>query len=350
MPDSVKKFGQLPGTVAYKGRGVVGDITISIIDYDKTNYSERQALDVEECFTPKKKNSVRWINVDKLTDPGIIERIGQHYHLHPLLQEDIASMGQRPKIEEFEDFLFIICKMLSYDDFMAEVVFEQLSIILTKDTVITFGERTGDIFEPVRDRIRNDKGLIRNEDSSFLLYSLLDIIVDNYYLVLDNLGDRIEDVEDKVVENPSPSILTTIHNLKVEMVTLRKAVWPLRDVVAHLERCGSPFLSGTTRLYLHDIYDHTIQVMDSVETYRDILAGLLDIYISNISNRLNEIMKFLTIVGTIFIPLTFIAGVYGMNFKLMPEIEQWWGYPMALLIMLATAGVMILYIRKRGWL
>lgn len=350
MSDSVEKADQLPGNIANDSKDVVSNITISIIDYDKQSYSERQVLNVEECFAPQKKNNVRWIDVDMLTDPSVIAQIGQHYHLHPLLQEDITEMGQRPKIEEFEEYLFIICKMLSYDDIIEEIKFEQLSIILTKDTVITFGERPGDVFEPVRDRIRNNKGLIRSEDPSFLVYSLLDIIVDNYYLVLENLGDRIEDIEDKVVEGPSPKILSKVHDLKVEMIILRKAVWPLRDVVAHMERCGSPLLSDTARLYLHDIYDHTIQVMDSVETYRDILAGLLDIYISSISNRLNEIMKFLTIIGTIFIPLTFIAGVYGMNFRLMPEIEQWWGYPLALFIMASTAGAMIWYIKKKGWL
>jgi magnesium transporter len=331
-------------------RGVVGDQTITVIDYDKKSFSERLALDVSECLTPKKKNTIRWINIDNNTNRETIEAIGQHYNLHPLLREDIESTNQRPKIEEFKDHIFIVSKMLSYDDLMEEIRFEQLSIVLTKDTVITFGERRGDIFEPIRDRIRNDKGLLRGADASFLVYSLLDIIVDNYFLILENLSDRIEDVEDRVVEDPKPTILSTVHDLKIQMVTLRKAVWPLRDVVAHMERCGSPLLSELTKQYLHDVYDHTIQVMDNVETYRDILAGLLDIYISNISNRLNEIMKFLTIVGTIFIPLTFIAGVYGMNFRFMPEIYELWGYPFALLLMAATAGVMLWYIKKKKWL
>ncbi len=339
---------QLPIEAHFKG--VVGETTMAIIDYDKKGYSERLALDVSECFTPKKKGTIRWINIDNSTSPEIIEAIGHHFGLHPLLREDITSPNQRPKIEEFKDHLFIIAKMLSYDDFMDEVRFEQLSIVLTKDIVITFGERRGDVFGPVRERIRNDKGPLRSSDASFLVYSLLDVIVDNYFLILENLSDRIETIEDRVVENPAPAVLTLIHDLKTQMLTLRRAVWPLRDVVSHLERCGSPLLSELTKLYLHDVYDHTIQIMDNVETYRDVLAGLLDIYVSNISNRLNEIMKFLTIIGTIFIPLTFIAGVYGMNFRLMPEIEQWWGYPMALLVMTATAGVMIWYIKRKGWL
>jgi magnesium transporter len=337
-------------SIAEYFHGVVSDKTISIIDYDKKTYSERLALDVSECFMSKKRNTIRWINIDNNADRDTIEAIGQHFNLHPLLREDIETTNQRPKIEEFTDHLFIISKMLSYDDLMEEIRFEQLSIILTKDTVITFGERRGDIFEPIRDRIRNDKGLLRGADASFLVYNLLDVIVDNYFLILENLSDRIEDVEDRVVEDPKPSILAIVHDLKVQMITLRKAVWPLRDVVAHMERCGSPLLSELTKQYLHDVYDHTIQVMDSVETYRDVLAGLLDIYMSTISNRLNEIMKFLTIVGTIFIPLTFIAGVYGMNFKFMPEIYEWWGYPSALLLMAATAGVMLWYIKKKKWL
>jgi magnesium transporter len=337
-------------TIEQSYRGVVNDNTISIIDYDKKTYSERLALEVNECFTPKKKNTIRWINVDNSPDRDVIETIGQHFNLHPLLREDIESTNQRPKIEEFRDHIFIVSKMLSYDDLMDEIRFEQLSIVLTKDTVITFGERRGDVFEPVRDRIRTDKGLLRGADASFLVYSLLDVIVDNYFVILENLSDRIETVEDCVVEDPSPSILSVVHELKVQMVTLRKAVWPLRDVVAHMERCGSPLLSDLTKQYLRDVYDHTIQVMDNVETYRDVLAGLLDIYVSNISNRLNEIMKFLTIIGTIFIPLTFIAGVYGMNFRFMPEIDKWWGYPLALLLMGGTAGVMIWYIKKKGWL
>jgi magnesium transporter len=340
----------IQASIKHEFRGVVDDNAISVIDYDKKGYSESLALDVSECFAPKKKNTIRWINIDNNINTDIIEAIGQQYNLHPLLQEDIMSLNQRPKIEEFKDHIFIICKMLSYDDLMDEIRFEQLSIVLTKDTVITFGERRGDVFEPIRERIRNDKGLLRSGDASFLVYSLLDVIVDNYFLILENLSDRIETIEDQVVEKPAPTVLSVIHDLKVQMVTLRKAVWPLRDIVAHMERCGSPLLSEITKLYLHDVYDHTIQVMDSVETYRDILAGLLDIYVSNISNRLNEIMKFLTIIGTIFIPLTFIAGVYGMNFRFMPEIEQWWGYPMAIALMTGTAGIMIWYIKKRGWL
>jgi magnesium transporter len=253
-------------------------------------------------------------------------------------------------MEDFDNYLFIVLKMLQYNDLENETRTEQVSIILGSNYVISFQEDEGDVFGLIRERIRANRGRTRKMGADYLAYSLIDAIVDNYFMVLEKIGEQIEDIEDELVKNPTPEVLHTIHSLKRELIFLRKSVWPLREVISRLERWESPLIDKSIDIYLRDVYDHTIQVIDALETFRDMLSGMLDIYLSSISNRMNEVMKVLTIIATIFIPLTLITGIYGMNFRYMPELDSPWGYPMVFLVMLAVSAVMLMYFRRKKWL
>ena len=270
--------------------------------------------------------------------------------MHPLVLEDIANTGQRPKMEDFDDYLFVVLRMLRLDEKDDETKTEQISIILGPDFVISFQERQGDVFDIIRERLRSKKGKIRKMGADYLAYSLIDAIIDNYFVILEKRGEIIEDMEDKIITNPRSETLQALHDLKREMIFLRKSVWPLREVINRLERSESPLINKSTFVYLRDVYDHTIQVMDSVDTFRDMLSGMLDIYLSSVSNRMNEVMKVLTIIATIFIPLTLVVGIYGMNFKYMPELDLPWGYPMVYVVMLVISGIMLVYFRRKRWL
>jgi len=294
--------------------------------------------------------TVTWINIDGLQEVGVVEKIGTHFGVHPLILEDILHTGQRPKAEDLGDYLFIVLKMIYHDENEDEIMGEQVSLILGQNYVISFQEREGDIFNPIRERIRNGKGRIRKAGADYLAYALIDAIVDHYFVILEKLGEKIESLEEELVTNPIPETLQMIHTLKRNLIFLRKSVWPLREVISGLERGESPLITEPTGIYLRDVYDHTIQVIDTIETFRDMVSGMLDIYLSSLSNRMNEVMKVLTIIATIFIPLTFIVGIYGMNFKFMPELEWHWGYPTALIIMLLLVGFMLLYFRRKKWL
>ena len=291
-----------------------------------------------------------WINIDGIHEVNIIEKIGKHFDLHPLIMEDIVNTEQRPKMEDFGHYVYVVLRMLYFDEEAHEVKGEQVSLILGENFVISFQEKEGDIFNPIRERIRNNKGRIRKMGADYLAYSLLDTIVDNYFTILEKLGDRIEEMEERLVSDPRPETLQEIHKLKREMIFLRKSVWPLREVINGLERGESSLVHKASRIYLRDVYDHTIQVIDTVETFRDMLSGMHDTYLSSISNRMNEIMKVLTIIATIFIPLTFIAGIYGMNFKFMPELEWRWAYFIVWLVIVIVAISMIFFFRRKKWL
>ena len=264
--------------------------------------------------------------------------------------EDILNTDQRPKVEDYKDYLYIVLKML-HNVKGTEIVTEQISLILHPNFVISFQEGIeGDVFSPVRERLRGAKGRIRGMGADYLAYTLIDAIVDNYFAILEGIGERIEDLEEELVSHPKKETLHRIHELKREMIFLRKAVWPLREVISTLQRGDSPLIKNTTAIYLRDVYDHTIQVIDAIETSRDMLSGMLDIYLSSISNRMNEIMKFLTIIGTIFIPLTFIVGIYGMNFAFMPELKWRYGYFAVMAFMFAIGIIMLFYFKKKKWL
>ena len=345
-----RKVGLPPGTLVHIGEKRTEKVRITVIDYDEAQSQEKEVKTIEECFPFKEKPTVTWININGIHDVEIIEKIGKHFEIHPLVLEDIVNAGQRPKMEDFENYIFVILKMLLYDEEKKEIKPEQVSLILGPNFVITFQEREGDVFNPIRDRIRKAKGRIRKMKADYLAYALIDTIVDNYFVVLEKLGEWIDALEEELVTNPTPETLQTIHTLKRELIFLRKSVWPLREAVNNLERGESPLIHESTGIYLRDVYDHTIQVIDTIETFRDMVSGMLDVYLSSVSNRMNEVMKVLTIIATIFIPLTFIAGIYGMNFKYIPELEWHWGYAGALILMGLIAFVMILYFRNKKWL
>ena len=326
-------------------------ITLTFINYvNNAQFEERQASTFSDGFKFVKAPGVTWLDIDGVHQAELLEAVGVHVGLHPLVVEDIHNTYQRPKVEDYENYLYIVLKMISWNEEMKEVQAEQVSLILGKNYVISLKEDPGDIFDPVRLRLREGKGRIRKLGVDYLAYSLLDQVVDNYFLVLENLGEQIEDLEDELISNPDASTLQTIHHLKRELIFLRKSVWPLREAISSLERGESPLFQPETLVYLRDVYDHTIQVIDTIETFRDMVSGMLDIYLSSVSNRMNEVMKVLTIIATIFIPLTFIAGVYGMNFVNMPELQWPWGYFVVWGIMVAIAVGMIIYFRRKGWL
>ena len=311
---------------------------------------EKDVSKVEECFLFRDKATVTWINVNGLHEVNIVEELGTHFGLHPLVMEDILHTAQRPKVEDYEQYVYVVVRMLTYDDQAEEISAEQVSLILGSRFVLSFQEREGDVFEPVRQRIRGAKGRVRKMGADYLLYSLLDGIVDGYFAVLEKVGEKAEDLQDAVTAEPSLSVQRDIHELRRQLVFLRKSVWPLREAVGTLQRGQSSLMSDATEVYLRDLQDHTVQVMETVETLRDMCSGMLETYLASISNRMNEIMKVLTIMASLFIPLTFIVGVYGMNFEYMPELHWRWAYPVVWMVMMAVALAMLAYFRKRKWL
>ncbi|MFC1570610.1 magnesium/cobalt transporter CorA [Candidatus Omnitrophota bacterium] len=344
-----KKAGLAPGTLVHVGKERSEKVKITVIDYDKDHLDVKEIENIEECFSYKDSPTVSWINIDGVHDMTVIEKIGKHFGLHPLVQEDIVNTGQRPKSEDFENYVFVVLKMLYNNEKNSGIVAEQVSLILGQNFVISFQEQKGDVFDAIRERIRKAKGRIRREGPDYLTYALLDAIVDNYFLILEGLGEKIEKIEGKLVNNPTPKTLQAIHGLKGDTVFLRKSIWPLREVTSSLAKCESSLIKETTGIYLRDVYEHTIQVIDTVEAFRDMISGILDIYLSSISNRMNEVMKVLTIFAALFIPLTFIAGVYGMNFKYMPELEWHWAYFAVLGLMAATAGALLMFFKRKKW-
>ena len=326
-------------------------VTLTFISYDNgAAYKEFQsaAFNPEMAFV--EKPGVTWLDLDGVHQIDLLEMVGAQLKIHPLVVEDIHIPHQRPKVEDYEDYLYIVLKMISWDSIENEVKAEQVSLILGKGYVISFKEDPGDIFDPVRLRLREGKGRINKMGSDYLAYSLLDQVVDNYFIVLENMGEEIEDLEEELVTNPDASTLQTIHHLKRELIFLRKSVWPLREAISSLQRGESSLFQPDTLVYLRDVYDHTIQVIDTIETFRDMVSGMLDIYLSSVSNRMNEVMKVLTIIATIFIPLTFIAGVYGMNFEYMPELAWPGGYFLVWGVMIVIFIGMLVFFKRKKWL
>jgi magnesium transporter len=344
------KSGLPPGSLVHIGDSRTEDVSIHLMGYDSETFEERSFPSVDECLPFLERKGIVWVNVEGVHDVEIIRHLGEQFSLHPLVLEDIVNTVQRPKIEDYDSFLFIVLRMLQPTG-EGEFTSEQLSIILGPNHLFTFQEGVqGDVFGAVRDRIRNSKGKVRGMGVDYLAYSLIDAIVDSYFSVLEDLGERIVNLEEELALAPDRTTLHLINGIKKEIIFLRKAVWPLREAVSFLERGDSHLLSPSTRLYFRDVYDHTVQVIETVDTYRDLLSGMLDLYLSSISNRTNEIMKFLTVIGTIFMPLTFLVGVYGMNFKHMPELEWHNGYFALWAFMVLLSIGMIFYFRKKLWL
>jgi len=346
-----KKTGLPPGSLVHIGEKKTAAPRISVLDYDDQTVTEREVALADECIMFRDRPTVTWINVEGLHEINVLQRLGDCYGFHPLVLEDIANTDQRAKIEDYGDYLYVVLRMLSYRRKEQDVMSEQISLIVGKNYVISFQEGAeGDVFGPVRDRIRHNRGRIRREGADHLAYSLVDAVVDNYFSILEGLGEEIEEVEDRLLHSPAAETLRHIHRIKRELIFLRKAVWPLREVISGLQRTESPIVRPSTKIYLRDVYDHTIQVMDTIETFRDMAAGMIDIYLSSASNRMNEIMKVLTIIATIFMPLTFLAGIYGMNFRHMPELDWPFGYPLVWAASLLIGVSMLYYFRKKKWL
>jgi len=345
-----KKAGLPPGTLVHIGEEKGERTKIIVFEFDELSFQEREPENLGECFLFKKEPTVTWVNVHGVHEVEILEKFGNCFGLHPLVMEDILNTDQRPKIENYGEDLFIVLKMLSYDEKKGEISAEQVSLVLRSNAVLSFTEKEKGAFTPIQERLRSGKGRLRKMGADYLAYTLLDIIVDHYFAILEKLSEKIEELEEKLVTNPTTPILQKIQNLKREMIFLRKWVWPLREVISSLERGESSWIQEGTRFYLRDVYDHTIQVMDTVETFREVLSGMMDIYLSSINNRMNAVMKVLTIIATIFMPLTFLAGVYGMNFKHMPELEWQWGYPLLWVFMILIAVFMLISFRKKRWL
>ena len=346
----IRKTGEPPGALIYTGEKKVERTRITLMEYSDAEFFERDVDDVATCFPPKEKPTVTWLNIDGLHDTSTLETIGNAFGVHPLVLEDILNVDQRPKFEDFGDYIFIVLKMAHLHESRNDLQLEQVSLIVTKDCVITFQEMEGDVFEGIRERIRSYRGRTRRMGVDYLAYVLIDAIVDRYFVVLDRLGERTETLEAELVTNPDPATLQMIYRLKRDMIFLRRSVWPLREVIASLERGTSTLIQDGTLVYLKDVYDHIIQVIDTVESLRDMVTGMLDVYLSSMSNKMNEVMKVLTIIATIFIPLSFLAGVYGMNFTYMPELESHLAYPILLIAMTGVAVTMLLYFRAKKWL
>lgn len=345
-----KMIGLPPGTPVHVGEQRTERTKVTIFDYDASSVQEKEIQSVEECFPYKEKPSVTWINIDGISNVDVIEKIDSHFGIHPLVLEDVVNTEQRPKMEDYGDYLFIVLKMIYFDATTKDMMAEQVSILLGSNYVISFQEKEGDVFNVIRERIRQGKGRVRKMGADYLAYSLIDAIVDNYFSILEAQGQDIEDIEDAIMEGEDSDLPRKIHQLKREMIFLRRQIWPLRELISGLRRIESKIIKKATLFYLNDVYDHTIQIIDTIESLRDMVSGLHDIYLSTISNKMNEIMKVLTIIATIFIPLTFLAGIYGMNFEFMPELKWRWGYFALLGIMLCAGLSMLFYFKRKKWI
>jgi magnesium transporter len=345
-----KKAGLPSGTLVYTGDRKDEKIKIHVIDYDEANVHEQELPAVEACIPYKNKPTVTWMNIDGVHNAQVLEKLGECFGLHRLVMEDIMNTDQRPKIEDYGEYLYLVLKMLSIGK-SGEIVTEQTSIILGANYVVSFQEGIeGDVFNLIRERLRSGKGRIRKTGADYLAYSLLDAIVDNYFVILEKFGDKIELLETELIEKPTQKTVQRIYQFKRELIFLHNAVWPLREVVGSLGKNESALVKDPTVPYVRDVYDHVIHIIDSVDIYREMLSGMLDLYLSSVSNRMNEVMKVLTVIATIFMPLTFVAGLYGMNFKFMPELEWHYGYPFALSIMVAISVFMLFYFKRKKWM
>jgi magnesium transporter len=342
--------GTPPGTLVLPGPPPEGESRLSLIEYGPDTFREGELESIAAMPALPEPPGVLWLNVDGLHDLDRIRELGERFSIHPLVLEDIVSLGQRPKVEEHEGYLYVVLPMLSLDTDRGTVKDEQVSLILGPSYVLTFQERVGDDFDPVRERIRKPGARIRERGADYLAYALVDAVVDHYFAVLEAIGDAAETLEGEVVGRPGRDTMHHLHALKREMLLVRRAVWPVRDMVNHLMRTESPLVGDATRIYLRDVYDHTIRIIDTVEVLRDVVGGTIDLYLSSLSHRTNEVMKTLTVIASIFIPLTFIAGVYGMNFEHMPELAFPWAYPALLALMLGIALGMLWFFRRRGWM
>jgi magnesium transporter len=345
----LKKTGLPPGTLTIADDKIPQRSKITVIHYNETNFEEKTF----DNFSKDEFNTIEplyWVNVDGLRDIQLIQTIGTAFGIHILSLEDILNTNQRPKCEDYDEYIFLVLKMMTYNEAQKEFDIEQISFIITKDAALTFQEKTGDVFNPIRERLRKGKGRIRKRKADYLVYCLIDVIVDHYFEVLEHIGEDIENLEDEVIQSPTPETSSRIHSLRRKVLLLRRSIWPLREVINNLMKLESSLIEDDTRLFLRDLNDHIVQIIESMETFREMLTGLFDMYLSSSGNKMNEIMKVLTIISTIFIPLSFIAGLYGMNFKKMPELELEFGYPIIICIMIGIVIGFIIFFKRKKWI
>ena len=343
-----RKSGLPPGTLVHIGERKSEHVSITTFRYSARGCEELQPQEPER-LSPPVDEAVVWINVGGVHKVEVVEALGRQFSLHPLLLEDVTNTDQRPKLDDYETCIYLVIKMLSLTD-RKHITAEQVSLVLGRNYVISFQENGSDVFQPVRERLRGGKGRLRQAGADYLLYALVDAIVDQYFAVLEALGEKIEALQQIVVADPKPETLNDIHALKRELLFLRRAVWPLRDVMNNLSRSDCPFLQQATKVFFRDVYDHVVQIVDTIETLREMVSASLDIYLSSVSYRLNAVMRVLTVITTIFMPLSFIASIYGMNFEHMPELKAEWGYPLVLAVMAAVGLAMLILFRKKHWL
>lgn len=347
---SKKHINKVPGTMIYTGKKSEQDLHIHAFDYTKEEIEEIEVSDITNAASYKDTPSVTWINFNGLRHIKEIETIGKQYNLHPLVLEDIVHTGQRPKIDEYDDYTFIVLKMLYYDD-NENIVIEQVCLVMGKNYVLCFQESEGDVFDGIRNRLRQNKGRIRGLKSDYLMYTLVDAVVDNYFSIIETLGNKIEDLETELFEGTTrEDVSVEVQQLKREILKVRRAIFPLREIVSRIEKSESELINKRTIAYFRDVYDHLIQVSENIDIYREMIWSLMDMYMTTISNRMNEVMKVLTIISSIFIPLTFLAGIYGMNFEYIPELQYKYGYFVLLGVMLVMFVALILFFKKKKWL
>ena len=347
---SSKKAGMSPGILVHVGEQKIETARITLMAYDQDRLEEKKLDSIEESFAFKDAPPVNWINIDGLHEVELIEKIGTHFNIHPLTLEDIVNTGQRPKVEDFEKYVYLVFKMLKFDETTGHITSEQVSLIVGPHYLLSFQEIEGDVFEAVRERIRKGRFHIRKSGPDYLAYALLDAVVDHYFSILEKMGERIEDLEERLHQQATPEILKAISDLKRELIYFRKQVWPVREVLSTWQKAESSIVQEANKIFIRDVYDHTIQVIDTIESLRDIISGLMDLYLSTVSNKMNEVMKVLTIMATTFIPLTFVAGIYGMNFKYMPELEWKWSYPVLWVLLIVIFSGMMFYFKRKKWL
>jgi magnesium transporter len=342
--------GMAPGTPIFIGEKKMLQSQIDIIEYSENSCAEQQGCSIDTALQLAQSKSITWIDINGIDDLAMIETLGANFKLHPLTIEDIVNTHQRPKIDEFAEYIFVALKKVVYSPTEDVIEIEQVSLILGDNYVISFQEKACSGFELIRERIRTAKGRIRTMKADYLVYALMDDVVDNYFSAVEHIGDIIEDIDERIIDNPLKNDIHKVHRLKRDLMGLRKAVWPLREEIGALQKNISPLISAETGLFLRDLYDHTIQIIDIIETLRDLIGSMHDTYLSSISNRMNEIMKVLTIISTVFIPLTFITGLYGMNFENMPELKWPWGYYFVWGVMAVIVVGLVSFFRRKKWL
>ncbi|MFW9962073.1 MAG: magnesium/cobalt transporter CorA [Candidatus Sifarchaeia archaeon] len=344
------KVGQPPGTLLHTGEKLAKEPIVTIIDFNQQAFKEHKHVSCEECVPLERTDTVRWIHVQGVHDTDLIQRIGSNFGIHPLILEDIVHTHQRPKAESLSESIYVTLRAFEYNSEDKYLDSEQLSFLLGNHYLLSFQESEKPLFEQIKNRLSTNLGRIRKSKSDYLTYSLIDLITDQYFVILDELSERIEALEDEVTEVPTNETLQEIHSLKRDIITFRRNIWPIRDISSKLLREETSLIETSTQMYLRDLNDHIVQINDFLETYRETLTGIMEIYLSRVSNRLNEVMKVLTVVSTIFIPLTLIASIYGMNFRVMPELEIPWSYPLLIIAMLSLGITLTLYFRQKRWI